>query len=78
MDAISLTSARPISGTDFSPRTMGLRLASILSSMQRYVRSLAVTLQTGTMALPVGVPRPVVKMMTWQPAAAIEVTDEMS
>ena len=43
-----------------------------------YVCAFAVTLSTGTMALPVGVPRPVVKTMTLQPAATIEVTEEMS
>ena len=50
----------------------------MLSSSQLYVCSFAVTLQTGTIALPVGVPRPVVKKTMLQPAATIEVTEEMS
>ena len=48
----------------------------MLSSIILKVRSLAVTLSTGTMALPVGVPRPVVKITRLQPPATMEVTED--
>ena len=51
---------------------------SMLSFILRKVSPLAVTFITGTTGLPMALPRPVVNTMSWQPPAALAVTDSMS
>ena len=50
----------------------------MLSAMVWAVRPLAVMRSTGAMALPVGVPRPVEKITSWQPPAMMPPTLEGS